>query len=185
VVGRSNRSLSSVESLLGNEKVLAILCVLYDEKLLTGSSILAFFLEFAEVIRPALTIPVFVTGGFQTAAAMVKAINNGSTDGIGLGRPACEEPHLPKHLIEGKVNSKVASAIDYDDFGIWGAFAGMQIRRLGFGMPTADSTDEKVVKEFSAELQAFFELMMKKLEKGVIISGFPRFGTPALPWEGF
>jgi tRNA-dihydrouridine synthase len=146
---------------------------------------LAFFLEFADVIRPALRIPVFVTGGFQTAAAMIKAIKNGSTDGIGLARPICEEPHLPKQLIEGKVHAKVDSKIDYDDFGSWNPFAGMEIRRVGFGMPTADSTDERVVKDYLAELKAFFELTGKKLKEGVVIAGHPRFGTPALPGEGY
>jgi len=145
----------------------------------------AFFLEFADVIRPALKIPVFVTGGFQTAAAMIKAIKNGSTDGIGLARPICEEPHLPKQLIEGKVHAKVDSKIDYDDFGSWNPFAGMEIRRVGFGMPTADSTDEKVVKDYLAQLKEFFELTGKKLEEGVVIAGHPRFGTPALPEEGY
>ncbi|KHJ77211.1 hypothetical protein OESDEN_23169, partial [Oesophagostomum dentatum] len=53
----------------------------------------AYFLEFAEKIRPVFkrTI-VYVTGGFRTASGMVRAINSGATDGIGLGRPTTAEP---------------------------------------------------------------------------------------------
>ncbi|VDM68301.1 unnamed protein product, partial [Strongylus vulgaris] len=52
----------------------------------------AFFLDFAEQIRPVFkeTI-VYVTGGFRTARGMVNAIESGATDGIGLGRPATAE----------------------------------------------------------------------------------------------
>ena len=35
---------------------------------------------------------VYVTGGFRTAKGMVTAVKNGSTDGIGLGRPITAEP---------------------------------------------------------------------------------------------
>ena len=52
----------------------------------------AFFLEFADVIRSALKkTKVYVTGGFRTASGMIRAIQSGSTEGIGLGRPVCEE----------------------------------------------------------------------------------------------
>uniref|UniRef100_A0AC34G7U5 Uncharacterized protein n=1 Tax=Panagrolaimus sp. ES5 TaxID=591445 RepID=A0AC34G7U5_9BILA len=36
-------------------------------------------------------IPIFLTGGFRTVAAMEKAISSGNIDGIGLGRPAASE----------------------------------------------------------------------------------------------
>jgi len=146
----------------------------------------AFFLEFAEVIRPALKrVPVFVTGGFLTAAAMVKAIRNGSTDGIGLARPACEEPYLPKRLISGEVHSKVASKTNYDDIGFWLSLAGSIMRRIGFSMEVIDTTDEQLIQEYQKENGSYFELMNKKIAEGVVISGYPRFGTPALPWENY
>jgi len=143
----------------------------------------AFFLEFADVVRPSLKIPVFVTGGFQTAAAMIKAIHNGSTDGIGLARPVCEEPQLPKQLIEGKLHAKVASKIDYNDFGTWNSFGGTQQRMVGFGLPTMDSTDEKTVNDYQEELKRFWEDFRKKVKEGIVDSGHPKFGSPRLPWE--
>jgi len=143
----------------------------------------AFFLEFAEVIRPALKkVPVYVTGGFQTAASMIKAIKNGSADGIGLARPASEEPYLPKQLINGEVHSKLASKPDYNDFAIWNSLSGTNIRRIGFGMETVDATDEKIVQEYYKEVQSYWDLFSKKFSEGVIIAGYPRMGTPGLPW---
>jgi len=143
----------------------------------------AFFLEFAEVVRPALKIPVFVTGGFRTAPAMIRAIQNGSTDGIGLARPVCEEPHLPKQLISGDVQAMVDTKMEYDDFGSWLPFAGTQMRMVGFGLPTVDSTDEVVVKRYYEELERSSEAMERGLSEGMILSGYPRFGSPLLPWE--
>ncbi|KIH56448.1 hypothetical protein ANCDUO_13372 [Ancylostoma duodenale] len=53
----------------------------------------AYFIEFAEKIRPVFKHTVlYLTGGFRTAAAMVDAIKCGATDGIGLGRPTTAEP---------------------------------------------------------------------------------------------
>ncbi|WKY00115.1 hypothetical protein Q1695_014745 [Nippostrongylus brasiliensis] len=53
----------------------------------------AFFLEFAEQLRPCFEkTVVYLTGGFRTAPAMVRAIADKATDGIGLGRPITAEP---------------------------------------------------------------------------------------------
>ncbi|KAL7267680.1 hypothetical protein RUND412_009723 [Rhizina undulata] len=55
----------------------------------------AFFLEFAEMIRPHLQkTKVYVTGGFRTVNSMVDAIAHGSCDGIGIGRCLYDEPQL-------------------------------------------------------------------------------------------
>lgn len=78
----------------------------------------AFFLDFAEVIRPSLekTI-VYVTGGFRTGKAMVEAIKGGSTHGIGLARPVCAETTICKDLASNKVNSCAKPKLDEQDFG--------------------------------------------------------------------
>lgn len=128
---------------------------------------------------------------------MVKAVQNGSTDGIGLGRPAAEEPFLPKQLLSGEVSSKIASKLDYNDFGVgstgkkkrrvgfgWVSFSGSQMRRLGFGMEAMDSSDQGVVDGYLKEMEEFFGLMGRKMREGVVVCGNPRFGTPELPWEG-
>ncbi|QPG94157.1 hypothetical protein C2857_005018 [Epichloe festucae Fl1] len=62
----------------------------------------AFFLEFADVIVPALNkTKVYVTtGGFRTANAMVKALD--TVHGVGLGRPVCDEFDLPRKILDGE-----------------------------------------------------------------------------------
>ncbi|KAE8205007.1 hypothetical protein CF335_g2462 [Tilletia laevis] len=60
----------------------------------------AFFLRFAEQVRPSLTkTRVYVTGGFRKAEGMVRTVQDGTEDGIGLDRPAAEEPDLPKQIL--------------------------------------------------------------------------------------
>ncbi|CAD5208641.1 unnamed protein product [Bursaphelenchus xylophilus] len=77
----------------------------------------AFFIKFAEAIKPHLKkTVVYVTGGFRTAPAMVKAIKEGSTDGIGLGRPITAEPDLPKKILSGQVLAAPYNPKDGDFF---------------------------------------------------------------------
>ncbi|VDN32389.1 unnamed protein product [Cylicostephanus goldi] len=79
----------------------------------------AFFLDFAEQIRPVFkeTI-VYVTGGFRTAKCMANAIESGITDGVGLGRPATAEPDLPRKILEENCLSAPDTKIDQSDFKI-------------------------------------------------------------------
>ncbi|KAH7116496.1 hypothetical protein B0J13DRAFT_630337 [Dactylonectria estremocensis] len=70
---------------------------------------------------------VFVTGGLRTARAMVKAL--GVVDGIGLARPLCAEPNLPKDILEGRVKTgAVVLKIDNKDYGLTEIVAEMQIQ---------------------------------------------------------
>jgi len=59
----------------------------------------AYFLEYAAALRGVARMPMMVTGGFRTRAGMEQALSEGSTDVIGLGRPLCGEPDLPKRLL--------------------------------------------------------------------------------------
>lgn len=60
----------------------------------------AYFLDFALAMRQSIAIPLMVTGGFRSAAAMNEAVSSGIAL-IGLARPMVTEPHAPKHLLEG------------------------------------------------------------------------------------
>jgi 2,4-dienoyl-CoA reductase-like NADH-dependent reductase (Old Yellow Enzyme family) len=72
----------------------------------------SYFIEFADQIRPLLKKTLlYVTGGFRTAAGMVKAISENSCDGIGLGRPLGAEPYLCRDILNGKVTGALESAI--------------------------------------------------------------------------
>ena len=59
----------------------------------------AFFLEFAERVRTVTSVPLMVTGGFRSGAAMVDAITSGATDMVGIARPLALQPDLPKALL--------------------------------------------------------------------------------------
>lgn len=56
----------------------------------------AYFLAYAEKIRAESTVPLVVTGGFRSAAAMTDAITSNATDMVGLARPLALQPDLPK-----------------------------------------------------------------------------------------
>lgn len=60
----------------------------------------AYFLAEAERLRAAATVPLMVTGGFRTAAAMDAAIAGGAVDLVGLARPLCVQPDGARALLD-------------------------------------------------------------------------------------
>jgi 2,4-dienoyl-CoA reductase-like NADH-dependent reductase (Old Yellow Enzyme family) len=60
----------------------------------------AYFLEFAEKARQRIQTTMVVTGGFRSAVAMINALNEGSTDMIGLARPLAIDPDFPNKLLK-------------------------------------------------------------------------------------
>ena len=63
----------------------------------------AYFLEYAAAIQAHARIPLMVTGGFRSRAALDEALQQGETDVIGIARPLCVTPDLPRRLITGEV----------------------------------------------------------------------------------
>jgi 2,4-dienoyl-CoA reductase-like NADH-dependent reductase (Old Yellow Enzyme family) len=59
----------------------------------------AYFLEYAEMLKKEVDIPVVVTGGFRSASAMQEALANGATEMIGLARPMAVEPDFPEKIL--------------------------------------------------------------------------------------
>lgn len=59
----------------------------------------AYFLDYARSVRSAATMPVMVTGGFRSRAAMDEALTAGELEVIGLGRPMCVDPDTPHRLL--------------------------------------------------------------------------------------
>jgi 2,4-dienoyl-CoA reductase-like NADH-dependent reductase (Old Yellow Enzyme family) len=62
----------------------------------------AYFLSYAEEIRSVATMPLMVTGGFRTRAGMEEAVSSGACDVVGVARPLCVDPDLPKKLMRGE-----------------------------------------------------------------------------------
>jgi len=61
----------------------------------------AYFVAFAKAMQATVKIPLMVTGGFRTRAAMEQALAGGAVSVIGLGRPLCVDPDGPRRLLEG------------------------------------------------------------------------------------
>ncbi|MBS0255142.1 MAG: NADH:flavin oxidoreductase/NADH oxidase family protein [Proteobacteria bacterium] len=62
----------------------------------------AYFVDFAKAMKAELkTMPLMVTGGFRTRAAMEQALASGATDVIGIGRPLCASPAACRDLLDG------------------------------------------------------------------------------------
>lgn len=66
----------------------------------------AYFLDYAAEVQRAIDgrdLPLMVTGGWRTAAAMASAIQSGNCDVVGLGRPLCGLPDGPRMLLDGAI----------------------------------------------------------------------------------
>ena len=64
----------------------------------------AYFLDYARLIKQAAPVPIMLTGGFRTKAAMEGALAEGACDVIGLGRPMCVDTDLPNRLLNGETD---------------------------------------------------------------------------------
>jgi len=65
----------------------------------------AYFAGYAKAVRERAKMPVMATGGFRTRGAMEGALSEGDADLIGIARPLCADPDLPKHLLSGTVEA--------------------------------------------------------------------------------
>lgn len=61
----------------------------------------AYFVDFAKAMQAEVSVPLMVTGGFRTRAAMEEALASGATDVIGIGRPMCVDTDAPAQLLAG------------------------------------------------------------------------------------
>ena len=120
----------------------------------------AFFLEFADLIAPVLQkTKVYVTGGFKTVGAMVRALD--TVDGIGLGRAVCQEPHLCKDILEGKVKGAIEPRLDQNNMRLTIVAAGTQIKQVGKDQEPIDLSKEENVKAYMTDMGAWAEQMGK------------------------
>ena len=72
----------------------------------------AYFLDYARSVADlAGNVPIAVTGGFRTLAAMAEAVSAGDCDIVGLGRPACTTPDAPSALLEQRTDKLTTGRI--------------------------------------------------------------------------
>lgn len=61
----------------------------------------AYFVDFALAMQEKVSVPLMVTGGFRSRAAMDYALESGAADIIGIGRPFCHMPGAANQLFAG------------------------------------------------------------------------------------
>ncbi|KAJ4990207.1 nadh oxidase [Stagonosporopsis vannaccii] len=114
----------------------------------------AFFLEFAELITPALKdTKTYVTGGLRTVGAMVNAL--GTVDGIGIARPVCQEPYFAKDIAGKKILGAIAQKLDQSNFGLTNVAAGTQMRQIGRDQAPIDLSLEENVEAFKKDMETW------------------------------
>ena len=124
----------------------------------------AFFLEFAEVVVPALRqTKCYITGGLRTAQGMVKALE--SVDGVGLARPLCQEPSLCGDILSGRVHAALKPRIDQQDFGLTNVAAGTQIRQLARDQQPINLSRQDNVEIFQKDMQIWADKMAKDFDR--------------------
>ncbi|MEK7264664.1 MAG: NADH:flavin oxidoreductase/NADH oxidase family protein [Pseudomonadota bacterium] len=81
----------------------------------------AYFLQYAEEAARVAKMPLMVTGGFRSRAAMDAALTSGAANLVGIARPMCVDPDICAKLLSGAA----AEAIRYEKNlklgdGFWG-----------------------------------------------------------------
>jgi len=110
----------------------------------------AYFIEFAEAIRPALkSATLAVTGGFRSRKAMEEALASGATDIVGLARPLTAEPYLIRDMLDGKTDAARDNKFPAP---MQTGASIVQIAAISKGEPIPDLSDEKVCDEVVAIL---------------------------------
>ncbi|KAH7066117.1 hypothetical protein BKA63DRAFT_607955 [Paraphoma chrysanthemicola] len=132
----------------------------------------AYFIEFAEQIRPMLKKTVlYVTGGFRTASGMASAVRSGACDGIGIGRPLGAEPYLCREILSGKVSGAIENLIPLPKNT---QATGTQLHQIGLKDELiSDWSDDEEVKRWLEADKVEEERKIGILPK-VDSSGYPR-----------
>lgn len=92
-----------------------------DERRASTKAREAYFLQFAEEASRVAKMPLMVTGGFRSRAAMDEALASGAADMIGIARPMCVDPDIAGKLLSGEVAEapRYEKALRLGD-GFWG-----------------------------------------------------------------
>lgn len=99
----------------------------YESPAMTGSAAAstrareAYFLEYARTVRGlAGDVPLAVTGGFRTRAAMQAAVESGECDVVGIGRPTATTTDAATAILSGRTDALTTHHLRYGMRGILG-----------------------------------------------------------------
>ena len=112
---------------------------------------------------------VYVTGGFTTAFSMVRAVQEGSTHGVGLGRAACAEPDLPNLILSGQVSAAKKTLLDTSNFRETANAAEAQIHQIGKGERVLDLSNAEEVDRYKELSKKFDRYVGENRKKGLVV----------------
>lgn len=115
----------------------------------------AYFLDFAQRVRPLVKMPLMITGGMRSLKTIDDALASGACDVIGIGRPTCYAPEDCGPLLLGGQSGQV-SELPTIEHGL-----GMPRDALG---PEMDDRTFKTVESFG--LLGWFCLQLIRLGDG-------------------
>lgn len=87
-----------------------------------------------------------------------------SVDGVGLGRPATQEPRLPRDILDGKIKGAIKLRLEEGDFGTSLIAAGTHISQVGKDEEPIDLSRKDVMDAFVKDMQAWGEKMANDKE---------------------
>ncbi|KAK6827660.1 hypothetical protein PG987_011001 [Apiospora arundinis] len=128
----------------------------------------AFFLEFADAV-----------GGLRSAAAMVDALS--TVDGVGLARPAAQEPRVAQDILEGRISSAIRPVSGLEDLGRGFRLAGTQLTQVARGEEPFDAGDEEQVKGYLADFDLWYQDLLDDGDK-LEHRGYIRLRAPQRPY---
>ncbi|KAI2466664.1 NADH:flavin oxidoreductase/NADH oxidase-like protein [Annulohypoxylon bovei var. microspora] len=125
----------------------------------------AYFIEFVKDIVPHLSkTKKYLTGGFRTAGAMVKALD--ILDGVGIGRPATQEPRFPNDILAGKVTGATKPRDEIlNDLNSYLTAAGTQMRQIAKGREPVDLSNPTAVESLMEGLGEHFRRVVADGDK--------------------
>jgi len=87
----------------------------------------AYFLDYARTVRELIgDVPLAVTGGFRSRAAMAEAVDAGECDVVGLGRPTVTTTDAAAALLDGRTDSVTAHQVRAGMRGLLGKFVNLK-----------------------------------------------------------
>lgn len=108
---------------------------------------------------------------------MVKALE--TVDGVGLGRPLCQEPNLCAHILSGKVKGALVQKINMYEFGTTAGASGVQILQMGSHLQPIDLSQEPNVAKLFSALGPWAAARQKDLE----LYAFPAIDAYDTPYS--
>ena len=130
----------------------------------------AYFLEYAQDIKKAVSIPLMVTGGFRTREGINDALQSNVCQIVGIGRPLCADPYCIKKMISGELEtlpsfektlslgpSILSPSSPFTLIKVINAFASMawfyqQIKNMAKGL--MPNQEQKLFNAFTADMKA-------------------------------